>query len=92
MKDNFWLFFGFIGQFIFFMRFFWQWIVSERKKKSVIPVEFWFFSIAGSIILLSYAIHRKDPVFILGQSMGAFIYLRNLILIKRERKVAKDIY
>lgn len=83
---GFWTIFGYFGQFLFFMRFFFQWIASEAKKKSVIPVSFWYFSICGSLILLIYAIHRKDQVFILGQAMGFLIYGRNLILIARHKK------
>jgi len=83
---KFWLLFGFLGQFMFFMRFFIQWIASEIKKKSVIPVSFWYFSLFGSIILLIYAIHRKDPVFIVGQSLGFFIYSRNLVLVARHKE------
>jgi len=77
---------GFAGQGFFFMRFFWQWIVSEREKKSIIPVSFWYFSLLGSFFLLTYAILRKDIVFIVGQSTGSIIYTRNLYLIHRERK------
>ena len=62
-----------------------QWIASERKKRSVIPVAFWYFSLGGSALLLAYAIYRKDPVFILGQSAGAVVYVRNLWLIKAAR-------
>jgi len=76
---------GFTGQGFFFMRFFWQWIVSEREKKSIIPVSFWYFSLLGSIFLLTYAILRRDIVFIVGQSTGSIIYIRNLYLIHRER-------
>jgi lipid-A-disaccharide synthase-like uncharacterized protein len=76
---------GFTGQGFFFMRFFWQWIVSEREKKSIIPISFWYFSLLGSIFLLTYAILRRDIVFIVGQSTGSIIYIRNLYLIHRER-------
>lgn len=76
---------GFTGQAFFFMRFFWQWIVSEKEKRSVIPVSFWYFSLLGSFFLLAYAILRKDIVFIVGQSTGSIIYIRNLYLIHRER-------
>ncbi|HNW34653.1 MAG TPA: lipid-A-disaccharide synthase N-terminal domain-containing protein [Candidatus Ozemobacteraceae bacterium] len=86
MKLEFWLLLGLFGQFMFFMRFFMQWVESERQKKSVIPVSFWYLSLAGSAILAIYAVHIKDPVFILGQSLGFFIYIRNLMLIKKERK------
>lgn len=77
---------GFTGQAFFFMRFFWQWVVSEREKKSIIPISFWYFSLLGSFFLLTYAILRKDIVFIVGQSTGSIIYTRNLYLIHRERK------
>ncbi len=80
-----WVLFGFCGQALFFMRFFVQWIASERKKQSVIPIHFWYFSIAGGAILLIYAIHQKDPVFIVGQAAGLFIYLRNLMFIFRNK-------
>ena len=77
---------GFTGQFMFFMRFFIQWIYSEKQKKSVIPIAFWYFSLAGSVCLLTYAILRKDIVFIVGQSTGFIIYSRNLYFIYKERK------
>jgi len=68
------------------MRFIIQWIKSEKEKKSVIPIAFWYFSLLGGTTLLSYAIYRQDPVFILGQSLGVFIYSRNLYLIYNEKK------
>ena len=77
---------GFIGQSLFFMRFFWQWIVSEKEKRSVIPINFWYFSLFGSIFLLIYAILRRDVVFIIGQSTGFIIYFRNIFLIQREKR------
>jgi len=80
-----WLIIGFVGQAMFFMRFLIQWIATEKARKSIIPTAFWYFSIAGSLILLTYAIHRRDPVFIVGQSTGSFIYLRNLYFIKNNR-------
>ena len=70
---------------MFFMRFFVQWIESERHKKSVIPVSFWYYSLVGSAILAVYAIHRQDPVFILGQGFGVFVYLRNLYFVYKEK-------
>tara|TARA_B100000073_G_scaffold297171_1_gene262142 strand:- start:179 stop:463 length:285 start_codon:yes stop_codon:yes gene_type:complete len=76
---------GFLGQGIFASRFIVQWIYSERKGESSIPVIFWYLSIFGGIGLLTYAIFRKDPVIILGQSFGIFIYLRNLILIYKKK-------
>lgn len=81
-----WVVVGLAGQLMFSMRFLVQWISSERARKSVMPVAFWYFSIAGGMILLSYAIYRRDPVFILGQSTGLFIYLRNLYLIHAEKR------
>ena len=83
--DEIWICIGLIGQFLFSCRFIVQWLASEINKKSIIPIAFWYFSIFGSLTLLAYAIHRADPVFILGQSTGFIIYMRNLILIYRER-------
>ncbi|OGK10859.1 MAG: lipid A biosynthesis protein [Candidatus Riflebacteria bacterium GWC2_50_8] len=85
-KFDMWLIIGLIGQVMFSMRFILQWIASERHKKSVIPISFWYFSIAGSILLLAYSIHRQDPVFIIGQSLGCVIYFRNLVLIDRDKR------
>jgi lipid-A-disaccharide synthase-like uncharacterized protein len=85
-----WLVIGFVGQTMFFMRFLIQWIASEKARKSIIPTAFWYFSIAGSLILLVYAVHRRDPVFIVGQSTGSFIYLRNLYLIKINNESEKN--
>jgi lipid-A-disaccharide synthase-like uncharacterized protein len=79
-----WVAIGFAGQACFFSRFLVQWIASERAGRSVVPRAFWFLSIAGSLIILSYAIWRRDPVFTVGQSIGLFIYTRNLILLRRE--------
>ena len=84
-----WLIMGFIGQTIFASRFLIQWIVSERASKSIIPNIFWWISIVGSLILLSYAIHKQDPVFIVGQSCGFLIYSRNLYLIRQDKKASK---
>ena len=83
--DTLWLALGFFAQILFSARFFVQWLASEKAKKSVVPVLFWYLSIAGSGLLLLYAIHRKDPVFILGQSTGIIIYSRNLYFIYREK-------
>ena len=85
---NTWIVIGLFAQVLFGLRFFIQWIASEKKGESIIPVSFWYFSIAGSLLLLAYSIYRKDIVFILGQSMGSFVYLRNLILIYRKAKPA----
>jgi lipid-A-disaccharide synthase-like uncharacterized protein len=78
-----WLAVGFLGQGLFSARFILQWIVSEKRRKSVTPVAFWYFSLAGGVILLSYAIHRRDTVFIVGQAAGLIVYVRNLMLITR---------
>ena len=77
---------GFTGQSMFFMRFFVQWLYSEKHKRSLIPTAFWYFSLGGSSLLLIYAIIRRDPVFMVGQSTGFIIYIRNLRLIARERR------
>jgi lipid-A-disaccharide synthase-like uncharacterized protein len=82
-----WRAIGLLGQGLFFSRFLIQWIASERKKESVIPVYFWYLSLSGGIILLSYAIHIRDPIFILGQSCGALVYSRNLVLIFRKKRI-----
>lgn len=81
-----WVVLGFVAQASFMMRFVVQWLASERAKRSVVPVAFWFFSLIGGLLLLIYAIQRKDPVFIAGQALGLVIYIRNLWLIKNERK------
>jgi len=77
---------GLAGQALFTMRFIVQWIASERANKSVIPTAFWFFSIGGGVLLFGYALYVKDPVFILGQGFGVFVYLRNLYFVMRDRK------
>lgn len=84
--DPIWLAVGFLGQGLFSARFVVQWLKSEKLKKSVVPLAFWYFSLAGGVVLLAYAIHRTDPVFVVGQAAGVFIYLRNLHLIYRERR------
>ena len=81
-----WVAFGLFGQLLFTGRFLVQWIASEKAKRSVVPLAFWYFSVGGGVILFTYAVYRQDPVFILGQSMGLFIYLRNLWLIYAERR------
>ena len=83
MNFNFFMILGFVGQFFFSMRFVVQWIASEKHKKSVVPLSFWIFSVLGSSLLLTYAIYRKDPVFILGQAPNLLIYFRNIWFIKR---------
>ncbi len=74
---------GYVAQAMFAMRFVVQWIASERAGRSVVPTTFWVFSIGGGLMLLGYAIYRKDPVFILGQAFGVFVYLRNLQFVMR---------
>ena len=81
-----WLAIGFAGQALFSARFLVQWVYSERRKRSLIPIAFWYFSLAGGATLFAYALHIGDPVFILGQSMGVLIYTRNLYFIHRERR------
>ena len=76
-----WVIIGFTGQAAFSLRFLVQWIASERAKRSVIPVSFWWFSLVGTALLFSYAVSRGDPVFIVGQSLGFIIYIRNLTLL-----------
>lgn len=80
-----WLIVGFAGQTLFSMRFLVQWIYSERRRASVIPIAFWYFSLAGGATLFCYSLFRQDPVFIVGQSVGIFIYLRNLYFIYRPK-------
>lgn len=83
MQDtSIWMLVGFLGQALFSARFVLQWLASERARRSVVPKAFWYFSIAGSAVLLAYSIHRLDPVFIVGQAAGFAIYLRNLYLLK----------
>ena len=82
---DFWVAFGLAGQMLFGSRFIVQWIASERKKTSHIPIIFWYLSLSGGIVTAMYAIHRQDPVFIIGQSAGLIVYVRNLMLIYRER-------
>jgi lipid-A-disaccharide synthase-like uncharacterized protein len=83
-----WVILGFTAQAMFSARFLVQWIASERAGRSVIPLAFWTFSIAGGVLLLAYALYRKDPVFIAGQAFGVFVYVRNLYFVLRDRKAA----
>jgi lipid-A-disaccharide synthase-like uncharacterized protein len=80
---TFWLTIGFLGQAIFTARFLVQWLVSEQKQDSVVPVAFWWLSLLGGVTLLAYAIFRRDPVIITGQSMGLVVYTRNLMLVNK---------
>lgn len=86
LRPNWWLLLGYAGQLLFGMRFLVQWVASERVGRSVMPVAFWFFSIGGGVLLLFYALYIRDPVFIIGQGFGLFVYLRNLYFVFRERK------
>ncbi|UCG15997.1 MAG: lipid-A-disaccharide synthase N-terminal domain-containing protein [Phycisphaerales bacterium] len=85
-----WVIFGFGAQALFFARFVIQWIASERRKRSHVPVAFWYLSLLGGITLFIYAVGRFDPVFMLGQGLGCFIYIRNLILIQRRSAEYRD--
>ena len=82
---TFWLAIGFLGQALFTARFVMQWVVSEKKCDSVVPVAFWWLSLLGGTALLAYAIFRRDPVIITGQGMGLFVYTRNLMLVGKAR-------
>ncbi len=84
--DQAWLAFGLLGQFIFGARFIVQWIASERRRESHIPLVFWYLSIVGGIITTAYAIHKRDIVFIIGQGAGLVVYIRNLMLIYRAQR------
>ncbi len=85
--EQMWLAIGFVGQAVFSARFTVQWIASERARRSVMPLAFWFLSLAGGVTLLAYAIYRRDPVFIAGQGAGLIVYSRNLYLIYRARQI-----
>jgi lipid-A-disaccharide synthase-like uncharacterized protein len=85
-RADWWLILGFAAQALFTARFLVQWIASERAGHSVIPTTFWLFSIGGGILLLVYALYRRDAVFIAGQAFGVFVYLRNLYFVLRDRK------
>ncbi len=86
-REALWLGIGFVGQIAFTGRFILQWLYSEYKKRSVIPVSFWYLSIVGSTLLLAYAIYREDPVFIVGQAFGSIVYFRNLQLIAKSKNL-----
>ena len=89
-SDQIWLTVGLLGQALFSARFIVQWIASERRKRSVVPRAFWYFSVGGGITLLAYAIYRRDPVFIIGQGAGLFVYARNLWFIYRPTASAAE--
>ena len=86
-----WLVIGFAGQILFFGRFLVQWLHSERLGRSVIPVSFWYMSLGGGLLLLAYSIYRRDPVFITGQLVGGFAYVRNLVLIRRHAAASEPV-
>ena len=83
-KNLMWMIIGFVGQGFFSARFIVQWIMSEIKKQSIIPIGFWYFSLLGGVTLFAYALYKEDPVFIVGQGAGLLIYSRNLISNKKE--------
>ncbi len=85
LKDP-WIIFGFTAQFVFFLRFVVQWLVSEKRKESVIPLAFWYLSLVGTIMILIYSIRQKDVVFITASVLNSLIYIRNLILINSKKK------
>ena len=85
-----WVLLGFAAQALFTARFLVQWLASERAGKSVVPLAFWLFSIGGGLLLFVYALYRRDPVFIAGQGFGVFVYLRNLQLVLRERRLTSQ--
>ncbi len=85
-----WAYIGIIAQALFTGRFVVQWLASEKAGRSVIPFSFWLLSIAGGLLLLVYALYRRDPVFILGQGFGVLIYFRNLIFVLRERRLERE--
>ena len=88
VKLDWWAVLGFFAQALFSMRFLVQWIASERARRSIIPIAFWWFSIAGGLLLFIYSLHRRDPVFIIGQGGGLFIYVRNVMFVLREQRQA----
>ena len=90
-NPDYWVIFGMLGQLIFGLRFIIQWICSERRKESYVPLVFWYLSLVGGIILLVYAISRRDPVFIVGQGSGLLVYVRNLMLIRQQRLDGEDL-
>jgi lipid-A-disaccharide synthase-like uncharacterized protein len=86
-STSFWLTIGFVGQALFTARFLVQWAVSEKRRDAVVPVAFWWLSLLGGAALLAYAISRRDPVIVVGQVLGLFIYARNLVLIDKARRM-----
>ncbi len=89
LTETIWIAIGFLGQGLFFGRWIIQWLASERSAQSKVPIAFWYMSLIGGLITLAYAIYRRDPVFIAGQSIGAVVYVRNLMLIYRPSKSSR---
>jgi lipid-A-disaccharide synthase-like uncharacterized protein len=90
MSDLVWVTIGLAGQCLFMARFIVQWIYSEKHGQSLIPVSFWYLSLSGGLVVLAYGIHKLDPVIILGQMPGTIVYTRNLVLIKRNKKLESN--
>jgi len=86
--EQFWLSVGFLAQGFFSMRFVVQWVATERRRQSVVPIAFWLFSLCGGLTLLTYALHRRDPVYVVAELAGTLIYLRNLYFVHRARRVS----
>ncbi len=85
-ETGYWLLVGFLGQALFSARFLVQWLASELRRESFVPLAFWWFSLAGGVTLLFYAVWRGDPVFITGQAFGLLVYIRNLMLIRAKSR------
>jgi lipid-A-disaccharide synthase-like uncharacterized protein len=88
-KFDFWLAFGILAQLFFTARFLVQWISSERAGKSVIPMAFWFFSMGGGLMTLVYGVVKREPIIIIGQALSIVIYVRNIMLIVKERSARR---
>ncbi|MCP4593916.1 MAG: hypothetical protein GY842_24545 [bacterium] len=86
-----WVIFGFLAQFAFMMRFVVQLIASERRKRSYVPVAFWYLSLGGGTMLFVYALRLRDPVFVFGQGLGCLIYIRNLVLIYQRKNAHRNL-
>ncbi|CUQ66141.1 lipid-A-disaccharide synthase N-terminal domain-containing protein [Candidatus Nitrospira inopinata] len=88
--ETIWIGIGFLGQGLFFGRWVVQWILSEKRARSEVPISFWYMSLFGGLITLAYALYREDPVFIAGQGLGSVVYVRNLMLIHRANRRAGE--
>lgn len=91
MTEILWVALGFFAQALFAARFIVQWIASEKARRSIVPVTFWYLSFAGGALLLAYAVYRLDPVFILGQASGLIVYVRNLQLIRTHQRSIESV-